>query len=333
MLKRLPIRLILVTSMLICCIQQVNAQTEKRLRFIDSMINVFPKQKTDSAKGYFAMNIAQQKMGVAQNTGNWDEAIEWASKGVYYSKKGNYKFGIRRCNWQLGYCWKQKGNYPEAIRYFTEMQKAALKENIPKPIITSYNWIGDCYLLLGDYQEALKNFQFGLKICEERSAEIFDYKSDRAELILKIGDTYVKQNNFSIAVNSYMKLLTDDQSDSTGEIHVRLALAQIGMKNYDETLKNLQIAVQRLPRLLNMKSQIGIRGILGSYFLQIGEAYCKLGSIQKGTESIHSYTEAINYLNKCVPLLKEGEGGKEALMNAYTLLKDAFEATNDYQNA
>ena len=333
MLKRLPIRLILVTSMLFCCIQHSNAQTNEFQQFLDSLIYVFPKEKTDSAKGFIAMNIAQQKMRAAQNTGNWDEAIEWASKGVYYSKKGNYKLGIRRCNWQLGNCWRQKGNYPEAIRYFTELLKAAIKENTPKPIVTSCIWIGDCYMLLGDYQEALKNFQTGLKICEERSAEIFDYKSDQAGLILKIGDSYAKLNNFSLAIISYKKLLGDNQSDRTGDIHARLAMAQIGMKNYDEALKNLQIAVQRLPRLLNLKPDIEYRGILGSFLLQIGEAYCKLGSIQKVDVSLQSYKEAISYLNKCVPLLKEGAGGKETLMNAYALLKEACEATSDYQNA
>lgn len=325
--------LFILMIFLVCSIQQSNAQTEKRLRYIDSLITVFPKEKNDSAKGLIALNIAQQKMGIAQNTGNWDEAIEWATKGAYYSKKGNFKFGIRRCNWQLGKCWSQKGNYPEAIRYYTEMQKAAIKENAPKPIITSSMWIGDCYLLLGDYQEALKIFQTGLKICEERSAEIFDYESDRAGLILKIGDTYANLNNFSLAVNSYKKILDTDPSDSTGAIHVKLALAQIGMKNYDEARNNLQIAVQRLPKLLNMKPEIEIRGILGNFLLQIGEAYCKLGSIQNGNESINSYNEAINYLNKSVPLLKEGAGGKEDLMNAYALLKEACEATNDYQNA
>ena len=333
MCKRILIQFIFVASILFCCLHQSKAQTEKSLRFIDSLINLFPKEKNDSAKGLIALNIAAQKMGVAQNTGNWDEAIEWASKGVYYSKKGNFKFGIRRCNWQLGWCWRQKGNYPEAIGYFTEFLKAAIKENIPKPIVTSYTWIGDCYILLGKYQEALKTFQTGLNICEKRSAEIFDYESDRAGLILEVGDTYAKLNNFSEAITWYKKLLETNNPDETGVTYVRLALAQIEMKNKVEALKNLQKAVQMLSGILNLKPEIEVKGILGSFYLQIGEAYYKMGSIQQGSESINSYNEAINYLNKSLPLLLNGSGGKEVLMNAYELLKKACEATSDYQNA
>jgi tetratricopeptide (TPR) repeat protein len=150
MFKKLQIRFIFVTSFFLFSLYQTNAQTERSKRFLDSLINVFQKEKTDSAKGFVALKIAEKKMGAAQNTGNWDEAIEWASKGVYYSKKGNFKYGIRRCNWMLGMSWKFKGNYPEAIGYFTEMSKAAIQENLPKAVLTSYNWIGDCYLQLGN---------------------------------------------------------------------------------------------------------------------------------------------------------------------------------------
>lgn len=333
MRKRLQIRFILIGSLLFCFIHQSKAQTEKRLRFIDSLINVFPKEKIDSAKGYIAMNIAQQKMGLAQNTGNWDEVIKWASKGVYYSKKGNYKFGIRRCNWQLGRSWMLKGNYPEAIKYFTAMLNTAIKENVPKPIVTSCIWIGDCYMLLGNYQGALKNLRTGLKICEERSAEIFDYESDQAALILKIGDSYAKLKKFQEAITWYNKLLKDDESYETGEIHFKLAQAQIEMKNYDEALKNLQVAVRLYPKILELKQEIKIKGILGDFYMKIGEVYCKLGSIKKGGESSNAYNEAIIYLNKSLPLLIEGAGGKEAMMNVYALLKEACEATSDYQNA
>lgn len=329
----LQIRFFFFTCFLLCSFYKTNAQPERSKRFMDSLINVFPKEKTDSAKGFVAFLIAEKKMGAAQNTGNWDEAIEWAGKGVYYSKKGNFKFGIRRCNWMLGRCWMLKGNYPEAIRYFNEMLNAAIKEDVPKPIVTACNWIGDCYMQLGKYPEALKTFQTGLTICEKRSAEIFMYEQDRAGLILKIGDLYANLKKYPEAVNSYKKLLDIDPSDSAGGVHAKLALAQIKMKNYDEAQKNLQIAVQRLPRMLNLKAEVQYRGILGSFLLQIGEAYCKLGSVQKDAESVQSYTEAINYLNKCVPLLKEGAGGLEALLSAYALLKEACEATSDYQNA
>jgi tetratricopeptide (TPR) repeat protein len=318
------------TIFLLCVIYQLSAQKTSFEKQWDSLMNVYQTTKDDSVKAYIAMNFARWKMGDGQNTGDWDAAIKWAASGVYYSKKGNFRYGIRRCNWQLGRCLMLKGNYPEAIKYFTEFLKAALQQNEPYAAIVAHSWINDCYMLLGDYPGALKNIESGIQLVKSANLDEAEYLPG---LISKRGDVYVKMNHFQEALLCFEKLLSYDLSDSLGGIHAKLAAAQIGMKNYDAALKNLEIAVQRYPKLLNLKPEIEYKGILGSFLLQIGEAYCKIGLIQKGDESIHSYKEAITYLNKSVPLLKEGAGGKEALMNAYALLSQACGAINDYQNA
>ncbi|GEM_PF-6586591 len=51
-------------------IHHSKAQTDKFQRLLDSLINVFPKQKNDSAKALIAINIVRLKMGGAQTTGN-----------------------------------------------------------------------------------------------------------------------------------------------------------------------------------------------------------------------------------------------------------------------
>ncbi len=313
--------------------QYVKSQNQLSSAYFDSLLYIFQTSKDDSVKGLFALNITQVKMENAQNSGNWDDAIEWAKKGLHHSIKSNFRFGIRRCNWQLGRNWMLKGDYPKAVLYFTGMLNAAIQEDIPKPIETAYYWIGNCYMLLGNYNEALKNLQAGLNICIKRSAEIFDFESDRTRLILKIGDSHLKSKDYSKALECYKKLLDERQADNTGEMYAKLALAQIGMKNYDDAKKSLQTAIKRLPNLLDRKVEVELKGILGSFLLQIGEAYCKLGQIQEHSERKNTYNEAINYLSKSLDLLKDGTAGQEALIDAYALLKEACEDINDYQKA
>ena len=322
-----------------CCIHQLNAQqpdrAEKWRRFMDTLQIEYNREKNDSAKAFYAMNMARVMMGNAQNNGDWDEAIKWAGRGVYYSKKGNYKYGIRRCNWQLGRCWMLKGNYPEAIKYFTEFLNAALQQNEPYAAIVAYDWINDCYMFLGDYPGALKNIESGIQTVKNA-------KMDEAEnlpgFISKRGDVYIKMNNYQEALLCYEKLLRYNPADNMGEIHKKIGITQISLKKNDAALKNLQIAAERLPRLLDLKEENGefdtaAKGVLGSFYLQIGETYCKIASLKQGTESANAYKQAINNLTKSVAALEEGAGGKEDLMNAYSLLKEACEGVNDYQNA
>jgi hypothetical protein len=282
-----------------------------------------------------ALNITQIKMGDAQKTGNWDPAIEWASKGVDYSKKGNFKIGIRRCNWQLGICWMQKGDYPQALHYFYEVQKASYKDNAASPLVNTYSWIARCHMLLGDYQQALKVFHTGLKIYNDRYAEMNNnIKGPVMERYIKwTGDCYLKLNNYPEAITWYEKMISNNQTDSLGIAYARIAYAQLETKNYDAALKHLQAAIRFHPNLLKMQPDNEYEGIMGEFYKQIGETYYRLGSIQKDPERKSFYNEAINYLNKSVPLLKNGAGGKENLMDAFALLKQACEAINDYQNA
>ena len=333
MCKRLPIRFLFIASLLFCCIHQLKAQQDWAKKQLDSLLNVLPKLKEDSAKARTLMYIAQNKMGEAQNTGNWDDAIEWAKKGLQHSKKSNFRFGIRRCNWQLGQSYTQIGDYPEAHRYYTETLNASLRDKIVTPIVISYTWLGRNLMLLGNYEEALKNLLTGFNKCEEHFSEIVNKVIVRARLIMFIGDSYSKLNKYSEAITWYEKLLADKQIDILWTPYVKIALVQIETKNYDEALKNLQTAIRTLPNLLNRNPDYEINGLLGEYYKQIGEAYCKLGLLQKNTERITTYNEAINYLTKSLTLLKQGTGGKEILMEAYALLKEACEAVNDYQTA
>jgi tetratricopeptide (TPR) repeat protein len=332
MRKRLQIRLILLAFLLLCCIYQINAQQRERLKqSIDSLINLLPQQKDDSLKAEKIRGIATGKMDLALHTGNWDDPIEWTHKALNLSIRTNYKFGTGRCYWQLGMCWMKKANYPEAIKYFSEGLKTAYK-NRNKNLKNACNlYMASCYMSLGNYQEVIKISQSALENLRQMNS--MDGSEEHYSML--IGNAYVKLHNYTEAMNWYEKLLKNHRVVPEDRILIPIASIQMEMKNYDAALKNYLAALRSLTsdKRLNEKPETEFNGLLGGLYMQIGEVYYNLGLIQQDSSGIHTYNQALNYLEKSLPLLKANAGGKETLMNAYALLKQVCEAINDYKNA
>lgn len=332
--KSIFIQFILVISILIFCSSPLKAQRNEFENEMDSLINVLPKQKEDSIKAMNLMQIATYKLGEAQRNGKWNEGIEWAHKALKLSTKVNYMFGLGRCNWILAHAWFQKGNYPESIKYYSDAIKASIRNGRRILAVISYTEIGNCYSALGNYQETLKNYQLGLEtLARMNYTEDSQERAMQEFLTMGTGNVYAKLHNYSEALDWYAKLLNTNKTVEKLDILTSMALVQIEMKNYDEALNNLLAALPLLSKKLIEKPETDYKGVLGTQYLKIGDVYCKIASIKTGTESTHLYKEAVAYLEKALPLLTEGAGGKETLMNTYALLKEASEATNDYQNA
>lgn len=330
-MKKIKCCIFFLLIFLVSSIHQSKAQTNKHQRFLDSLINAFPKEKNDSAKALIAFNITQQKIGAAQNTGNWDEAIEWAQKFLTLSIKANYEFGIGRSNINLGQCWIQKGDYAEAIKYFYSALNLSFKNGNKNLRTAASHNLADCYTRLGNDKEALKNSLLAYETIQQLNN---NGPVDLQQSAAKIAQMYAKLQNWEEALNWYQKALPDNpELFYEGDVTLQIASIQMKMKRYDEALKNFRAAVQIFPARFNRKPDADYKGLLGDWYQQLGEAYFNIGTLTKDSERTAAYNESINYLNKSLPLLKEGAGGKEALMNVYALLKEACEATNDYQNA
>jgi tetratricopeptide (TPR) repeat protein len=292
-----------------------------------------PTQKDDSIKAGNLVWITRLKMGEAQEVnGNWDEAITWAHKALSVSTKVSYHWGMRRSNWNIGVCLKQKGDYAEAIKYFHAALNAAVKDGAKGAIVASTNNLARCYVALGNYSEALKCFFLGY---ETQQSLKTDVPVDVRQIAREIEKVYVKMENWDEALNWYQKTLPrDSEIFYAGDLELDLATIQMGMKKYNEALINYRAGVKIFPTRFDHAPEAEVKGIVGDFmYMQLGEAYCKIGTLTKGSERTEAYIEAIKYLELSLPLLKDGSGGKEALMNAYSNLKQACEAINDYQKA
>jgi LytS/YehU family sensor histidine kinase len=316
---------------LFCSNHQLKAQQERKKKLVDSLINVLAKQKEDSSKALILLNITRFKMGDAQNTGNWDEAIDWARKSLLLSTKTNYQFGIGRANINLGQCWMQKGDYAEAIKYFYAALNLSFKNGRKVLTVAASVNLAGCYMQLGKYQESLKYQLLSYKTTQQLNN---DGPADLQQIAAGIAGLYSKMQNWKEALNWYQKALPDNpELFYEGDITLQIASIQMEMKRYDEALKNFRVAIQLFPARFKRKPDTDYKGLVGGWFSQLGETYINIGNLTKDSERIAAFREAINYLNKSIPLLEKNAGGKESLMNAYALLKKACEAINDYQNA
>ena len=225
----------------------------------------------------------------------------------------------------------QKGDYAEAIKYFYAGLNLSYKIGRKVLTVTSSANLARCYSKLGNNDEALKNYLVAYETTQQLNN---DGPADLQQLAAGIAKLHAQMKNWEEALMWYQKALPDNpQLFYEGEITLQLASIQMEMKRYDEALKNYRVAVQIFPERFKRKNEMETKGVLGSWYLQLGEAYFKIGTLTRDTERTAAFNEAINYLNKSLPLLKEGTGGKESLMNAYDLLKQSCEAINDYKNA
>ena len=225
------------------------------------------------------------------------------------STKSNYQFGIGRSNINLGQCYVRKGDYAEAIKYFYDGLNLSFKNGRKVLTVASSANLARCYMKLGNEKEALKNFLLAYKTTQELNN---NGPEDLQQLASQIAQLYAKMHLYEEALNWYQKALPDDpELFYEGDITLQIASIQMQMKRYDEALKNFRIAVEVFPARFNRKLETAVKGVLGDWYQQLGEAYFKIGTLTKGSDRTVAFNDAINYLNKSLPLLSEGAGGKE----------------------
>lgn len=330
--RRLIILYTLITFLLFCCNNQLIAQqTDPAKKKMDSVMNLLAKEKNDSIRMGYSMWIAQRKMGSAQNTGKWEEAIDWWNKALKLAIKTKNDFCIGRCNIFLGISWLQKGDNTQALKPFYDAVNTSFKSKNAGLRTAAYINIGTCFNNLGKYDEALKNYKLAY---DNQKMLNKDVPSDIRQIAVTITGVYTKMRNWDQALKWYHKTLPyDSLIFYEGQHELQLASIQMDMKNYEDALKNYRAAVNLFPQRFNRKEEMSYNGLVGLWYMDLGEAYFKIASLTKGDEELTAINKSIDYLNKSLPLLKEYAGGKEALMKAYDLLRQACEASGDYENA
>lgn len=127
----------------------------------------------------------------------------------------NYK-GTRSANlsnYYIGIIYMEKGDLEYAIEY---LKKATIKDNVLGAV--ALGCIGDCYVNLGEFDEALKYFNKAINHSDNSfTAPIY---------LNKAAITYEAQENYNKAADYYQQIV-DDYSDSPEASKVLKNLARV----------------------------------------------------------------------------------------------------------
>ena len=183
----------------------------------------------------------------------------------------------------------------------------------------AYLHLGNAYLNLPDYQEAIKNYTEALHISIERGC-----RAEEGSAYGNLGNGYFCQGNFKQAIGYYEKHLSiaKEVGDRAGE---GLACGRMG--NAYVSLGYSKQAIEYHENSLSIAKEVGNRAGEGLAYGSLGIAYCELGN----------FKEAIEYHEKNLSIVKAvgdraGEGAVYGhLGNGYFSLGNFKEAIGYYE--
>ncbi|MGD2087845.1 MAG: tetratricopeptide repeat protein [Candidatus Aminicenantes bacterium] len=135
--------------------------------------------------------------------------------------------------------------------------------------------IGNCYLELGRFEEAIKEFQ---AVADKITAENSEVKgnAELARLYASIGDTYMRQNKLKAAEEYFKKSIEIDSSDHALAYNVAEILFAGGKT--EDAIKYYQLAIR-------------IKPDWPKSYVQLGYAYLNKGDTKAAIESLKKFVE------------------------------------------
>ncbi|MFH1319347.1 MAG: tetratricopeptide repeat protein [Bacteroidota bacterium] len=242
------------------------------------------------------------------------KAIEYAKKQLPLAEKLNYQEAIIIGYDNLGYLYKNNGNYERAIDYLLKSLK--IKEEIgdQNGIAVSLSGIGSIYYHLNNHEKTLEYWQRSLKIMEE--LEEFD---NVAAALGNIGLVYAKQDDWEKALQHYNMALKINRELGT-QFSIAANLNNIGELYYNQG--KVDEALKYYLEAIPMFEKEGDKSGLSSVFNNIGEIYADKGDYQKATE----------YGKKGLAIAKEIDG-KDDIKSAYETLAATCSKQGVYKKA
>ncbi|MDF2437620.1 MAG: tetratricopeptide repeat protein [Bacteroidota bacterium] len=235
------------------------------------------------------------------------QAIDIAERSQYTNGLGTaYKFA--------GYYAEDKGNYPEALKFYFNSLKAK-EEAGSKPGIADANLcIGNIYYNQENYPEALKKFLIALNIYKE-----LNIKTSIAIAYNNIGGIYFHQESYEKALEMYSKAL-DMHLESGDKRQLANSYGNIG--NVYGNQQKYQQALEMYFKALAIMQEIGNQPAIAGLNSNIGISYTKLGE----------YEKAKKYLSEARDI-SLSIGYKSCLSSTYDGLSDLDSATGNFKSA
>ncbi|MEO8514596.1 MAG: tetratricopeptide repeat protein [Ignavibacteria bacterium] len=276
----------------ICC--RLASNFEAALSYYEEAISLYREIGDRKGESRTLNSIAN----VYLNTSNFPKAIEYFDECIFVLESiGDIEFEATVLS-NRGLACQQYGDFNSSLRNYLQSLSLLLssKKEIPYYL---YNNIGIIYLEIGNYQTALKYFNFALKMEEKGNLRL-----EQSYTIANIGRTYLYMEDFSNAITYLgealiiIKKFGDRQAES--QIYSNLGKSYMKMRCFPEGIKFLN-------RALKYYREIGDGSSVGHTLCELGELYFDLNdfiaskklfneSLKNSLENCDEINEARTYM-------------------------------------
>ncbi len=259
-------------------------------------------EKTASVYGNLAVAYQRQKQ-FEEAAGYYEKAValaggeKWAwelnfNAGLCYMELRRYDRALEKLEkakslsgdnsdirYQLGICYQRVGNFSEAINNYAESLALDTVNHLDVAMVSFH--IGECYLGIREYDEAIKHLE------KAKSKE-----EDRGVVYLKLGLCYEGKGNYREAV----RMCDEALKFSTDDVRTQAVTYSQRGRNY-VALEGYALALESFLMSKELNPEDGIT------YLNLGVCYKKLGKYREAQKCL---VEASKF-GKTLGAEKEGE--------------------------
>jgi serine phosphatase RsbU (regulator of sigma subunit)/lipopolysaccharide biosynthesis regulator YciM len=284
----------------------------------DSLYRILLKCKIDTSKVNRLNDLAFEF-----RSKNPDSSIYYSKLGLELSQKINYELGqaesflwLGTANLNIGKNEDALINLTRAKIIFENLKLKAKKESyrIKKNLANTYNTIGNAFITLGDFDNALKNQKEALAI-----RQIIHDKTGISSSFNNLALIYSNIGNYAESLKNHFASLKIKEllNNKKG---MAISYNNIGLIYKDQG--NNEQAIKYLQKSLEISKEIGLINILATCYLNIGAIYTN----QK------KYNEALVCLQTSYNLAKE-EDSKDDISNALGNIGALYLEKKEYEKA
>lgn len=238
---------------------------------------------------------------------------KYAQEALEISLKLNYPKGISKSYNSLGICMRVAGDYPKALDYLYKALQIDETLHDDKETARTLSGIGAVYVKLKNYEKGIEYFEKSLKL-RQKDKDMMGV----AVCYTNLGDTYEKKGQYTLAIQYHEKALALEKNINPIGIHYSLH----SLGNIYHHLQLFDKAIAYYQEALAIR-----KGLKNKYI--IAETSLALGRVL-----IHEnkFDEAYGYLDEGLALAKNSQA-KELEEKAYLYFSEYYEKRQDAPKA
>jgi two-component sensor histidine kinase len=227
------------------------------------------------------------------------QCVDYATRAMALAKQINYDHGVAMAHCFLGNVCNNQSDFYEAIAHFNESVRLSKKIRHKLLLADSYLLLGQSYLWLNNFPEALHNIQLATSGYEKLGKKV-----NISRALNNMGILYMKQDKYVETLSHYFKALdilkTVPKNQETeilaNAINSNVAYVYSGQEKYREAL-DILLKCLVIDQKYNRPNNIALD------YMSIGKNYLELGEYPKSFEALSRSLELFRKMDN-----KSGQG-------------------------